>query len=988
MLSAMSRYRMAARLRTSRRCYATAKYPIGKELSNFVIDRVEQVPEFNMTAVDLTNKRSGAKHLHIDRADNNKVFGVVFKTNPPDSTGLPHMLEHTTLCGSVKYPVRDPFFKMLNRSLSNFMNAMTGHDYTFFPFATTNNVDYQNLMDVYLDAVFEPLLKPEDFAQEGWRLEHEDPHDKQTPLVFKGVVYNEMKGQVSDPAYYFWIKFQEAIYPSLNNSGGDPRKITNSYYEDLVEFHANHYHPSNSYTYSYGDFPLETTLAKLEDATKTFGKRNRQFAVRQPVDLKDTMQIEIAGPVDPMLPPEKQFKTSVTWFAGKPQDTYEGFLLKVLSTLLIDGHSAPLYQELVESGLGTDYSPNTGMDAMCAVNMFTIGLNGLTEEASSNLDKTIIDSLAKINQFPDARVKAIMHQLELTRKIETSGFGLGLLSALTPGLADNVDPFEQLKWSSIMDRFSKDYEAQGSQLFVDLINKYLVGKPYFKYTMKPDEALPTKLAEEEQMRLATKLEKLTPENKEAIYNEGLELAKSQELKEDLTCLPTLHISDIPREGRYANVREHSLNSTSFQVRTSPKTNGITYLRALKTVSSTDLPRDLIKYLPLYSSCLTNLGTATKTMSELEDEMRLYTGGISASPFVHSSIYQPDKTMLKFGVDSCCLDKNLDKTLSLWTQLLEETNFHNISKLSTLVKSLVSDNLSGIVSSGHSYASNYSQAQLSAVGSLQESLSGIEQVQFLNELGKLEQDNRLEEDVVPKLEQISQILNESRFKFALTCSRDVVREQESLVAKLENAGKEFGQTYDGVKASQGSPETFIEIPSQTNFAAAALKGAEYGSTEGAALQILAQLLTFKYLHREVREKGGAYGGGASYDALNGLFSFYSYRDPKPVQSEETFAKAAKAVKEMISNETITLEDLDQAKLTIFQRIDSPESVREEGMSLFNYEVDQDARQERRENVLDCNLDQVSDACDTLLQRPTVKTIIGSAPGPSQWAALKL
>ena len=331
----------------------TGKYPIGSEIANYVVDRVQRVPEFNMTAVQLTHKTSGSKHLHIDRQDRNNVFGVVIKTNPPDDSGLPHMLEHTTLCGSDKYPVRDPFFKMLNRSLANFMNAMTGHDYTYFPFATTNRIDFENLMDVYLDSVFHPLLNHEDFRQEGWRLEHANPQYKNSPLKFKGVVYNEMKGQISDPAYYFWINFQQSIYPSLHNSGGNPTEIVNSYYDDLLDFHSRQYHPSNCWTYTYGSLPLETSLGKIDKAFATFGKRYRKMIVKNPLPLDECKSVEIPGPIDPMMSPEKQYKSSLTWYTGKPTDIYESFKMKILSTLLMDGHSSPLYKGPSDKRLGT-----------------------------------------------------------------------------------------------------------------------------------------------------------------------------------------------------------------------------------------------------------------------------------------------------------------------------------------------------------------------------------------------------------------------------------------------------------------------------------------------------------------------------------------------------------------------------------------------------------------------------------------------------------
>ena len=239
----------------------------GDQLHGFTLKRTKHVPELKLTALQFEHDKTGADYLHIARDDQNNVFSIGFKTNPPDATGVPHILEHTTLCGSEKYPVRDPFFKMLPRSLSNFMNAFTSADHTTYPFATTNAQDFKNLMSVYLDSTLHPLLKEHDYTQEGWRLGPENPEavkeGKESDIVFKGVVYNEMKGQMSDASYLYYIRFHEHLFPSINNSGGDPQRMTDLTYEQLRTFHANHYHPSNSKVLTYGDMPVDDHLQMI-----------------------------------------------------------------------------------------------------------------------------------------------------------------------------------------------------------------------------------------------------------------------------------------------------------------------------------------------------------------------------------------------------------------------------------------------------------------------------------------------------------------------------------------------------------------------------------------------------------------------------------------------------------------------------------------------------------------------------------------------------
>lgn len=941
------------------------KYPIGSELNGYKIERAEHIPEFNLAAISLEHSKTGSKHLHIDRQDSNNVFSIIFKTNTPNDTGLPHILEHTTLCGSEKYPVRDPFFKMLNRSLSNFMNAMTGHDYTFYPFSTTNVKDFNNLMDIYLDATLHPLLTSEDFYQEGWRLENEVTKDKNSPLTFKGVVYNEMKGQVSDSSYYFWIKFQESIYPSLHNAGGNPSEMTKLVHDDLIQFHEKCYHPSNSRTFSYGNIPLTEHLKKLDKAFIPFGKRNSKNILKQPLDFNKNVSVSLNGPLDPMLPSESQYKSSLTWKTGDPTDIYETFLLKMASSLLTDGHSSPLYQQLIESGFGNDFSVNSGADSITAVNFFTVGLNGLTKENSDNLEKKVLEILQKVKNdgFPKIKIQALLHQLELSRKVENSSFGLNILSSLVSNWVSNVDPIDSLKWDNIVNKFKKDYSERGDQVFTDLIDKYILNKPFFKFTMKPDENFPKYIADEEETRLNAKIEQLSDEDKEVVFQRGIKLLEKQEEKEDLSCLPTVHVSDISREVPFLRINNKFENGIPIQSRLSPKTNGLSYFRGLKCLNSSELDEDLISYLPLFSSCLTNLGTNNKSMADLENEIKLYTGGLSANFFTHASPQDTNELFLKFSLSSVCLNADFDKMLSLWQQLLLDTNFNNVTKLSTLIKASTADNLSDIVSSGHSYARSAAASKLSSVGHIQELLGGIKNIQFMNKIAIYEADGTLAENVIPKLQKIQEILlNGSGLKYSITTSKDVIKDQESQIEKF-NKDLNFKNSFEksayelDIPLNKEQKNNFIKIPSHVGFSSTALHGTSYISNESASLQILSQLLTFRYLHSEIREKGGAYGAGASMDALNGMFSYYSYRDPKPLESLNIYDEAISVISKNIKEEVINDEVLEQAKLTIFQRIEAPKSVRDDGMALFNYDIDDDLKQERRTALLDCTLEDV-------------------------------
>ncbi|KAK9471639.1 peptidase M16C associated-domain-containing protein [Dipodascopsis tothii] len=946
------------------------KYQTGTRLHGYTVERVQHVPEFDLVAVKLRHDLTGAEHLHIARDDKNNVFSMGFKTYPPDATGVPHILEHTTLCGSQRYQVRDPFFKMLNRSLANFMNAMTASDYTFYPFATTNQVDFSNLRSVYLDATLNPLLRELDFKQEGWRLEHSDPRDRKSPLIFKGVVYNEMKGQMSDASYLYYIKFQEAIYPSLHNSGGDPSKITDLTYDGLKNFHAEHYHPSNAKVFTYGSFPLEDHLEDLNTSFSRFVSRDCEYALKYPVELKGSKRVSEIGPFDPMLDPERQYKTSLTWYMGNSLDLYESFCLRIATTLLTDGYASPLYQALIDSHLGTEFTPNTGFDTGAAVNLFSVGLQGISKENVAIVEDKIIEVLKTTlaDGFDRNRVNAILHQMEISRKHKEANFGMTLLYSLTSGWFNKQDPFEILEWDSVLNRFRND--LNNPRFLESLVEKYLTEEqPIFYFTMNPNDSYSDVIAQEEQTRLTKKISSLTDESRSAIYDLGLQLLEKQEQREDLSSLPTLHVSDIPQRIdavalQHTNVQTQSESDIAVQWRVAP-TNGLTYFRAVVPLSH--LPEDLHAYLPLFTDALTSLGTVLQTMAEIEDEIKSKTGGIDVGFQVHTSPHDIDDWGLNVTISGYCLDSNVPAMLQLLNTLLTETNFDNTDKLRSLIRGLASGSVNSIAERGHAYARNVASSVLTASARLSEALSGIQQVKFIADLDSY--DDASLPLISEKLKEIAAYaITNHRMRIAVTCGSDSVSKNEAAIKTFVNSlpPKRISTGIDSrVSLSQMSRDSASKIcypmPFQVSYTGAALKGVPYVHPEGASLQVLANMLTHKHLHGEIREKGGAYGGGASYGGLTGIFNFYSYRDPSP---ENTFKVIDSAGSFAVSN-SWTERDLEEAKLSIFQSIDAPRSINSEGLGNFFDGIDDSMRQSRRSALLGVTVDDVKSAASKYL-----------------------
>lgn len=946
----------------------------GDKLHGFTLVRSKHVPELELTALHLQHDKTGADYLHIARDDTNNVFSIGFKTNPPDDTGIPHILEHTTLCGSDKYPIRDPFFKMLPRTLSNYMNAFTASDHTFYPFATTNEQDFKNLMSVYLDATLHPLLKQSDFTQEGWRIGPENPtaqDEAGKKLVFKGVVYNEMKGQMSDAGYLYYIRFQDHIFPDINNSGGDPQKITDLTYDQLKAFHAKNYHPSNAKLFTYGDMPLADHLQEIDAQLKAFNKIQKDDDIREPISLDGPQEVTLYGPLDPLVDPDRQYKTSVSWLMGDTTDILESFSLSLLSTLLMDGYGSPLYRGLVEAGMGADWSPNTGYDSSAKRGIMSIGLTGVQEADVPKLKAKIQEILkeARSKGFDRQKIDGSLHQLELALKHKTANFGFSMMNRLKPKWFNGVDPFDSLAWNDTINGFQAKL-AEGDYL-EGLIDKYLLNDNTLTFTMAPSPTYGEELVKEEQERLASKIQQAVKqaggeENARKHFEQqeaDLLVEQNKTNTEDLSCLPTVHVKDIARTAERVVVRDEDVKGTQIQWREAP-TNGLTYFRAMNTLEN--LPDDLRELVPLFTDSIMRLGTKDMSMEELEDLIKLKTGGVSVG--YHSNPSPTDFHQASEGIlfTGMALDRNVPVMFDIIQKLVLGTNFDS-PEAALRIRQLLQASADGVVndiaSSGHRFAMSYSESGLTRSAWLRQQVSGLSQVKLMTSLASRPESDQLE-DVISKLKQIQGFaLAGNNMRTAITCGSESVSDNSQSLQHFMS-----GLSRDSLKLKNPEPrvlprdrKTFFPLPYQVYYGGLSLPTTSYTSPEGAPLQILSQLLTHKHLHHEIREKGGAYGGGAYSKPLDGLFGFYSYRDPNPQNTMGIMKNAGQwAVDKKWSD-----RDLEEAKISVFQSVDAPKSVNQEGMARFLSGITDEMRQSKREQLLDVTKDQVREVAQKYL-----------------------
>ncbi|KAJ3327855.1 Presequence protease, mitochondrial [Blyttiomyces sp. JEL0837] len=938
----------------------------GGVFHGFKVLKVKDVPDFNLTAVQLCHEKTGANYLHVYKEDSNNLFMIAFKTAPQDSTGVPHILEHTTLCGSQKFPVRDPFFKMLNRSMATFMNAMTGSDVTMYPFSTENQVDFDNLFEVYMDSVFRPLLRREDFNQEGWRLEHEAPTDRTSPIIFKGVVYNEMKGVFSDVNNIFLQRLQQAIYPGTTYgyvSGGDPVNIPDLTYEGLVDFHKKNYHPSNSMFVSYGNFPLLSRLQAVDEKISMFEKIGVETI--SDVEVFDSpKRILQYGPPDPMGDSNKQTRMSVSYLTNDGTDAFETFAMRMITSLLIDGPSSPMYRSLIESNLGSDYAASTGYDRTSRQTSFSVGLQGIRKEdvevVEGMIEGVFKSVVEEFSGFEEHRVESAIHQLELGIRHRRANFGMGLAQSAVQNWIHGGDAVESLEVTKHIARLREEFKDP--EFVKSRVRKYfLENKHRVLFVMEPKEDFSAQVEAEEYERLQTKVKALTDSDREKIYLDGVKLLEMQEKKEDPSCLPTLTLNDVAKTGKtYAVSIKDTKGGVPVQYRETD-TNGLSYVTLSRSLEGFD--KELLPYLPLYCSSLSALGTKkTPSVPDLDDKIRSATSGISAFSNLATSPISLSTTSHNLHISTSSITtQHLSKSYDLLSELIEGLDFNNAIKqgpgsevferLKTVVGSAAAGGMSSLADSGHRYAMGVAASGVSGTARaisdfIRNGASSTKAAVVTSKDGLSANENKL-----------SGLFDEFKWKMA------------SGNASSQAFNKEFANT-------------FIPLPFTVNYAARVFPTVAYNHADGASLQVLAELMTSHFLHKEIREKGGAYGAFANYNPTDGLFSMMSYRDP-PGAGVRTMGAFDRAVQWALEvQKHLGQRELDEAKLSILSGLDSPISASEEGMLLFRSGITDELRQTRRDHIFATNYNTLVAVAEKYLLGPSAKALLG--PGSEKFA----
>lgn len=906
----------------------------GQKLHGFVVEKIDQISGIKARMIRLRHEKTGARYMHLERADSNMLFGVAFRTPPQDSSGVAHILEHTALCGSRRFPVRDPFFSMLKRSLNTFMNAMTASDWTLYPFASQNHKDFDNLLSIYLDAAFFPNLSERDFSQEGHRLEFEELENPASPLVYKGVVYNEMKGAMSDPSSLLSRRLGRALYPTTtyhHNSGGEPADIPALSWQQLRDFHARYYHPSNAWCFSYGELDLPQLLARVNElALDHFTAMEIDSVVSAEQFYPSPRQIHEFYPLDAGENPQGRSMVQLAWLTCDINDSVERLGLTLLGTLLLGNPAAPLYKALIDSGLGANLSPGCGYQDDNRTTCFAVGLQGTDPDKAPRIEDLILQTLEQIaaQGFSSARIEAAIHRLEFSNR-EVSGdsypYGLLLLMRMLGPWLHGGDPLSALDFDQQLAQLRSRLDA--GPYLEQLLRHWLLDNPHrVRLLLEPDQQLRHKEEQAQQEKLAHLAASLSETDKKQIVDRALALQKAQEEEENLDCLPTLKLTDIKSTETAVDLLEEAHDGATLTFCDQP-TNGIGYLHLnlpLGALSAEHLP-----LLPLFSALLTQVGTRGSNYVELAQRIEAVSGGISARTSLLESPLDNQHYLPSFEIKAKALVRHAPALTELLAEILTDIDFSDIARIRQVLDQLRISLANSVPSSGHSYAARAAAAYLTPAARLRELWSGLEQVALMQQLAT-RSDEELKKTAASLQAMAKCLFRRGRLQCLLTAEAkafDAFRTPvQLLLAQLPSdaePSKEIALP-EPVEQRQG---WIYSVP--VNYVTQVFMTPPYQHADAAALVVLGKLMRAEYLHREIREKGGAYGGMAGHNAESGLFSLLSYRDP---HLERTFRVYADAIA-WAARGTFTEQSIKEAILAVFSDLDQPLSPSGNGSHEF-------------------------------------------------------
>lgn len=948
--------------------------------NTFQKKRSATIAALNVTVAEFIHPATGAQHLHLQCDNPENVFMVALRTVPEDSTGVAHILEHTVLCGSENYPVRDPFFMMLRRSLNTFMNAFTSSDWTAYPFATQNRKDFSNLLSVYLDAVFFSRLDPLDFAQEGHRVEFENPKDSQGNLVFKGVVFNEMKGAMSSVSAVLWDRLCFELFPTNtyhHNSGGDPANIPDLSYQQLRDFYARHYHPSNAVFLTFGDIPasdhqtvFETAVLDRFEASETAISVDLEHGFSAPKRATHPYAVE-----DDEQSGRKTHHV-LGWKLGESSDLLAMLEAQVLAAVLMENSASPLMHFLETTPLGTAPSPLCGVEESMREMVFCCGVEGSDIDQLEAFESAVLDVIkttAETGIAPE-RLEAILHQIELSQRELTGDgmpYGLNLMLRALGAAVHGGDSLAALNLDPILETIRE--RSLNADYVPGLINRLLLNNPHrVTLTLAPDTGLTAGREAAEEGRLSTMAAALDDTGRAKILDLAEKLKARQGIEDDPDILPKVTLNDIPDE--VSEPTPSIRNEKGIDVwNYTTGTNGLVYqqwVKPLPAMSEQDMAN-----LPLVTGLIGELGTGSDDYLKVQDRQSATVGSLSVATMTRSARGDVQDCSGWLLVSSKALANRSQQQVALMHDTFSNTRFDEGPRIRELVNQIRARRDQSITGSGHSLAMTAATAGMSPLALRAHEQGGLEGIRNLRKLDdRLAKDSELQDFMAQMSGVHRSIVDAQGLQVAVIADAQNLKAAEAyaLEAVEPTIHSTAGQLWRPDAIREHRHEAWI-TNTQVNFCARAYQTVPSSHSDAPALTVLSAVLRNGYLHRAIREQGGAYGGGASHDGNIGAFRFFSYRDPR---LGETLADFDAAIDWFLASKHES-ETLEEAILGVIGSLDKPGSPAGEARKHFHEALFARTAEHRsafRRGVINTTLEDLRRVADTYLLNAKASTAI--------------
>ncbi|NOH02380.1 MAG: peptidase M16 [Chloroflexi bacterium] len=924
---------------------------------SFALIKEQQIPEINSLVRLYEHKRTGARLLSVINDDENKVFSINFRTTPKDSTGVAHILEHSVLNGSEKYPVKEPFVELLKGSLATFVNAFTYPDKTCYPVASQNEKDFYNLIDVYIDAVFHPLISEQTLMQEGWHYEINDPSE---PLAYKGVVFNEMKGAYSSPENLLARTIQQSLFPKHTygvDSGGDPAEITNLTYENFRAFWETYYHPSNAFIFFYGNDDPDKRLKRMEGYLKPFKKKKVKSAVPPARPFKKPKKIETAYIASEGEDLDKKHYLTVNWKLPDTSDPVLNLSFQILAHALIGTPASPLKKALTDSGLGEDLA-GIGLESELREMIFSTGLKGTRARHARKIETLIFDTLEHLVRDgidPDM-IAASVNTIEFAlRENNTGAFPRGIaimLRALTTWLHDD-DAFKLLAFEAPLNEVKKRL-ADDSRYFEKMIQAYLLENNHrTTIRFKPDPELAQRLEAEEKSRLDSARKTMSDEDIRRHVENTEKLRLRQETPdspEALAKLPVLDLDDLDKRVSTIPIEEIQVQDSKVLYH-DLFTNGIVYLDLAFDLRA--MPQELIPLTEIFARALLEMGTETEDYVKLSQRIGKSTGGIYGSA-VTATTHKSRESRAYLMIRGKSTMSQANEMLGILRDVLLTAKFDDKERFKQIVLEEKAGLESGLAPAGHRFANMRLRAQFGGAGWVNEQTHGISYLFALRELAA-EIDKKWS-NVLKKLEAMRETLINSK---TLLCNVTLdAANWKTLQPHLENfifampVKDAQLSTFDFLPSTQ---KEGLAIPAQVNYVAKGANLYDHGYELDGSSMVVVGYLGMTHLWEKIRVQGGAYGAFAQFDDATGVFSFLSYRDPNLDHTLANYDKAAEFLKSLDSTR-LNENELKKAIIAAIGDLDAYQLPDAKGYtSMMRYITGRDDafRQKYRDEVLSTN-----------------------------------